>query len=167
MVPWLAVLSFTEDGLVLAEAAATALGFPVGSKTSRFGTIPTTAEKLKFIGKRVASPLNSPNYGKDYDAADALDALPLSPALFRQLFKLVAEKQACNDIFPYNLLAHVRKSSKNDDPISIIISHRSGPTCVTKPTRMVSHLVLLEGIPCLRVPPDASAVALISLYAWD
>ncbi|KAI1161148.1 hypothetical protein F5B18DRAFT_629617 [Nemania serpens] len=166
-VPWLAVLSFTEDELILDAADAMASGFPAESQTSRFGTISTTAEKLKSIGEKVASPLSSPNYGQDYDDADALNALPLSPALFRQLFKPVAEKQACNDLSCYNLLAHVRKSSKQDGPISIIISPRSAPIGLTKPVRMVSHLVSLEGIPRLRVPPDASAVALISLHAWD
>ncbi|KAF5590568.1 uncharacterized protein FSUBG_10784 [Fusarium subglutinans] len=166
-VPWLAVLSFTEDELILSESAATTLGFPSGTVPSRYGAVATTASQLKLLNNSIASPLWSSNFGDDYADTDPVDALCIRPTLFKELFQPVAGGKACNDIVPYQFMAHVRHSHSSSDIISIVISPRSGPTELIKPARMVSHLISLEGIPRLDVSSSASSVALVSLYSWD
>ncbi|KAF4960791.1 hypothetical protein FGADI_734 [Fusarium gaditjirri] len=165
-VPWLAVISFTEDELVLSEAGATTLGFPSGSVPSRYGTIDTTPSQLKLLDN-IASPLWSPNFENDYNDTDSLDALCIQPSLFQELFQPVSGGKAYNDIVPYQYMAHVRHSQSSSDIISIVISPRSGPTRLIKPGRMISHLVSLEGIPQLDVSASPTSVALVSLYSWD
>ncbi|KAF5967528.1 hypothetical protein FBULB1_11171 [Fusarium bulbicola] len=166
-VPWLAVLSFTEDELILSATAATTLGFPSGSVPSRYGTIATTPGQLKLLDASIASPLWSPNFENDYKDTDSLDALCIQPSLFQELFQPVTGGKACNDIVPYQYMAHVRHSQSSSDIISIVISPHSGPTGLIKPARMISHLVSLEGLPQLDVSTSAASVALVSLYSWD
>lgn len=179
--PWLGVLSFSEDDLLLTPEAVTAVGFERNIDPSRFGTVATRVETLQSakIKTFTASPMNSESFRNDYGVEDSLEVLLLRRSAFEQIFKPKAPvpgKKPSYDLSPFASMVHVREThggftavtdAQNPQLLfSTVISPRTAPTDITAPTRVISHLVALEGIEDLKMS-DQTVVALVSLHAWD
>ncbi|PTB63055.1 hypothetical protein BBK36DRAFT_1127295 [Trichoderma citrinoviride] len=192
--PWLCVLSFTEDELVLDEAKCHAAGFTdAASRPSSQGTITTTAGHLENL-TGVVSPLSG-NAGlsdddKNYAAGDEADVLLMARPLFQRLFasyNRAGESPFKPDLTRFSRMAHVREthagfmastvdlmsdSGAGPDPqpqYSVVVSPRTGPPGEEKPRRVISHLISLEGVSRMtsELQPQAEHAALVSLFSWD
>ncbi|KAL7806055.1 hypothetical protein V8C26DRAFT_417005 [Trichoderma gracile] len=192
--PWLGVLSFTEDELVLDEAKCQAAGFTdAASPPSSQGIITTTAGHLENLAG-VVSPLSG-NAGlsddeKGYTAIDKANVLLMARPLFQQLFASYnkpGESSFKPDLSRFSRMAHVREThagfmastvnlmsdsgaGPNPQPqYSVVVSPRTGPPGDDKPRRVISHLISLEGISRMTsdLQPQAEYAALVSLHSWD
>ncbi|TFB01708.1 hypothetical protein CCMA1212_006416 [Trichoderma ghanense] len=192
--PWLGVLSFTEDELVLDEAKCRAAGFTdAASRPSSQGTITTTAGHLENL-TGVVSPLSG-NAGlsdddKAYAAKDEANVLLMARPLFQQLFASYnkpGESPFKPDLTRFSRMAHVREThagfmastvnlmsdsgaGPNPQPqYSVVVSPRTGPPGEDKPRRVISHLISLEGVSRMTsdLQPQAEFAALVSLFSWD
>ncbi|KAK1243295.1 hypothetical protein MKX07_003923 [Trichoderma sp. CBMAI-0711] len=192
--PWLGVLSFTEDELVLDEAKCQAAGFTdEASRPSSQGTITTTAGHLETL-TGVVSPLSGnaglSNDDKGYTARDKANVLLMARPLFQQLFASYnkpGESPFKPDLTRFSRMAHVREThagfmastvnlmsesgaGPNPQPqYSVVVSPRTGPPGEDKPRRVTSHLISLEGISRMTsdLQPQAEYAALVSLHSWD
>ncbi|KAF2812549.1 uncharacterized protein BDZ99DRAFT_353586, partial [Mytilinidion resinicola] len=111
--PWLAVLSFTEDELIL-DSASCEKAHLSQVLPSRYGVVTMTAKEL-FDAPSVASPLNQQNSVRNYEDNDPVDVLLLKPSVFQQLFSGVDEKgdskwTGTADIARFAMMAHVRET---------------------------------------------------------
>lgn len=192
--PWLGVLSFTEDELVLDEAKCDAAGFTdAASRPSSQGTITTTAGHLENL-TGVVSPLSGnaglSNDEKGYTARDEAKVLLMARTLFQRLFASYnkpAESPFKPDLTRFSRMAHVREThagfmastvdlmsdsgaGPNPQPqYSVVVSPRTGPPGEDKPRRVISHLVSLDGVSRMTsdLRPQAEYAALVSLHSWD
>ncbi|CAO2658404.1 Nn.00g061270.m01.CDS01 [Neocucurbitaria sp. VM-36] len=185
-VPWLALLVFSQNELVLSDQE---LGDMFGQsasvekptkQTATFQVAIQASELRKAPG--VVFPVANHNDPETEDAM--LNAIFLEPALFNELVRTYGadgkpvgtQKQA--DITRYKYLAHVRNINTMGMPnvgteevglFSVVLSHRTGPLNLTAPTPVSVHLVSLEDIenmPAYPVP-EGQRVALPSLYSWS
>lgn len=171
-IPWVAVLSFTEDELILSKMQAQKLNF---DSPTKYGTVATTAQALKMAGTTVRSPLLSKGFtDEDYNASDPVDALLPQKSRFFDIFSAVDTNEEMTNnggvhLDQFALLAHVRETSRDSVKgwrYSIVISKREGPPNIKTPTRMVSHLISLDGV-FKTTFESQKFVALVSLHAWD
>lgn len=168
--PWLAVLSFSEDELILDGEDAKGMGLQ--ETPSRYGSVSTTAANIQQATK-IACPLNSTGIEKSYEDDDKLSVLLLRKKIFENIFK---KREQLYDVSPYAFMAHVREihggfmaSADSEIPqpqYSVVISPRTGPVGADVPVRVVTHLISLEGISNLDIG-DRNFVGLVSLHSWD
>ncbi|KAH0538455.1 hypothetical protein FGG08_004953 [Glutinoglossum americanum] len=190
-VPWLAVLSFTEEELRLAPsdlAGDTSLfkgtvNFKDKAQQSTTLSINMPVTDLRLVDtSRVATPVTyDPNVDANPDGSTpSTDAIFVPTKLFRSFFASHnangVPEPASLDVSRYRFLAHLRNlnptgmaeadTTDGDRAFSIVVGHRAGPLDITKPTTVVVHLVSIEGVE--RMDPNAvpQFVSLSSLYSW-
>ncbi|KAF8511748.1 hypothetical protein JB92DRAFT_2724834 [Gautieria morchelliformis] len=181
-VPWLALLVFTQDEL---EVDDTFLN--VNSKkleqTASMAVEMTLADvwALQDAGK-VVTP-----YGKSdpetIQPETETSFVFLRPEEFTSLFRSYdtngtqVTDQAKPDTSRYRYLSHVRgintEGLPDAEPVSqrlysVVISHRTPPANVTKPTPVAVHLVSIENVENVLSwpPPVDKRIGLVSLHSW-
>lgn len=183
--PWVAVLSFTEGELILNAQTAKDIGFVrENEKLSAHGTVSAKAADLVAYDF-ISSPLRKVDDAqRDYDLTDDVNTLLLTNELFERLFSGSSEGGqpkwlGTADVSKFAYMAHVRETHggfmastnpANAQPqFSVVVSPRTGPPGTTKPTRVVSHLISLEGLPGIDLTskPRSKHVGLVSLLSWD
>lgn len=182
--PWMAVLVFTEDELVLDSAWLTDKGLPAESNTL---CIPVTPEKLRTsTAAAIASPFKAnpdgtfPMTVNDQDMKESLHVIMLKVEMFKALFGEYSESEDASQtpiwngkasLERYSYLAHVKKVFTGMDSeateYSVVVSHRTGPPEVSSPKSIVAHLISLEGLDKIEIGNDHSHVAITSLHAWN
>ncbi|KAI0156926.1 hypothetical protein GGR57DRAFT_511261 [Xylariaceae sp. FL1272] len=190
-VPWLALLSFTHDELVIAPAH---LDKSTGKMFTDAPTVPdhvvqsTTMAVNLAIGdlwkveekKMVTSPIRpSPGNDKMKDARG--DFIFIKPDVFTSFFSTFDETgvrrvPATPSTSQYQFLSHVRKVNSSGMALagveksavfSIIIANRAGPIDNPTPTTATVHLVSIEGVESMKFPIQTPYVALCTLYSWN
>ncbi|KAK0713175.1 hypothetical protein B0T26DRAFT_753314 [Lasiosphaeria miniovina] len=183
-VPWIGLLSFTEDELVLDAKSCQDAGFDKDiDKLSSYGTVSITAGRLEKNDK-VSSPLDPGATSRDYEVADPVEVLLLRDETFGLLFTTsyggdgAPVRSGPVDTGRFAMMAHVREThggfmastdpAKAQPQFSVVVSPRTGPPSVSKPTRVVSHLISLEGLDKIKVAKNGKKYAgLVSLHSWD
>ena len=189
MVPWLAVLVFTQHELTLSAAQLSTMFTGTSLKTSAQQTQTLTvnipvAEVEKI--KSTISPISGVTPDPSEDAN--IDVILVQSALFSELFTsydvngLQVPGQSGPDVARYKYLAHVRDINtlgmadagvEDNGVFGIVVSHRTGPLSNTQPQPVVAHLVSIEGVESTfmnsqwPIPKDVQFVALTSLYSWN
>lgn len=187
--PWLAVLSFTEDELVLDQQAYLSLGFTeddgratgLGAISTKAGVLQKSTQVLSVLNA-VGSPLDG------VQPEDRVTALLLHPDKFRVLFSGYDDEGRPDqsgkvDLSRFEMMAHVKEThggfmassygdehKSNDQPrFSVVVSPRTGPPGVSTPTRVVSHLISLEHVNRINPSKEGESrfVGLVSLFSWD
>ncbi|CAM1505214.1 Fc.00g108510.m01.CDS01 [Cosmosporella sp. VM-42] len=189
--PWLAVLSFTEDELVFDKKTFETAGFTQDDEVSSdYGTVSTKAGRLQQ-STSVLSGLNAVGSSTDWKPADNVSPLLLSVETFKALFSGYDAQGNPSwvdkaDLSRFSLMAHLKEThggfmassytggdgggSKVQQPqFSVVVSPRTGPPEVPAPTRVISHLISLEDLDRIDVSQASPSqfVGLVSLYAWD
>lgn len=189
MVPWLALLVFTQDELKLPADqlntlfAGTSLG-TAARQTQTFAIRIPVADIAKI--KSTISPISALQAEPSDDKNT--DVILVPSALFSELFTQydtdgAPVAQAGPDVSRYKYLAHVRdvntagmaESCVEENAIfGIILSHRVGPLSNTQPQPVVAHLVSIEGVESAFMnghwPIDPAAVpyvAMSSIHSWN
>lgn len=174
-VPWLALLTFTQDELRIPGVAL---------EQAQNASSPTVTQALRLDVSTVTSlegietPLTNLN-----DVTGVASFIFVTPKLFSAyVTKFGADgkpdpSQDQADISRYKYLCHSRRldttgmaeSAEQDVALkSIIVSHRLAPLDSIQPVSIIAHLVSLEGIDSMPFPIGSSknSVALVSLYSW-
>ncbi|KAL5598259.1 hypothetical protein FOBRF1_012052 [Fusarium oxysporum] len=178
--PWLAVLTFTENELLRNKDELSALG-DLGPQ-SHYGTFTALAGKVKAASQQgtITTVMDSVSYGKDYQDSDSLDFITMPTELFQDLFADYTSGQKnwseTPDLRRYSYMAHVREvhggfmasttQEKAQIQYGVVVSLRTAPPVVDRETRMIPHLVSLEGLDKLQTNANAKWATLISLHAW-
>ncbi|KAI9689319.1 MAG: hypothetical protein M1822_009969 [Bathelium mastoideum] len=185
--PWLAVLAFTEDELRLSQGDITSIfkdpDLQKNAKQDDTFSISVPLDQLANLNTAIA-PVCTVQGNED---AKATGTIFLKSGLFTGLFtKYDGEGNPdANWKYPYihqnALLAHrrdinsqgmaVAAAATEDDTgtYGIILSNRSGPYSISKPTVMHVHLVNLEGVDGINPWPlgeNINFVALPTVYSW-
>ncbi|KAF2467763.1 uncharacterized protein BDR25DRAFT_327037 [Lindgomyces ingoldianus] len=184
-VPWLALLVFSQDELVLTDkeladmfGQSSSVEKPV--KQSATFEVAVKASELRQVPGTVF-PITNNNDPETEDAT--VNAIFLKPALFNELVRTYgedgkpADKQQKADVSRYKYLAHVRNINTAGMPeagrqetglFSVVLSHRTGPLGLTEPAPVTVHLVSIEDVENLAVypAPDGQRIALPSLQSW-
>ncbi|KAF2657049.1 hypothetical protein K491DRAFT_677543 [Lophiostoma macrostomum CBS 122681] len=175
--PWLAVLSFTEDELQIPKGDQDRLFAEGKVKQVQDYAFATTINDLAGLAS-ISSPLKSLQIDGG-TKAQPINAILLRKELFRSLFS----DQDSPDVRKVNLsrysyLAHaqtlqgqvvdVAQAADLEKSHSIIISHRPGPATITEPASVVTHIVSLEGLAAVDVSDENKNeyFALVSLHSW-
>ncbi|KAF3219508.1 hypothetical protein TWF679_010976 [Orbilia oligospora] len=193
-VPWLAVIAFKAEELVLPKETLDAIWKQLPQGTPELKQSATAAVNMKIkdlaaIAKVDASGFVSPItkiYNPTVDGEDVRgDIIFVKPDLFNGLFSEYASDGTTTptqgNVQRYRFLAHTCElNMKNmadadtDFPVAevgIVVSHRTGPLTIEKPEAMVVHLVSLEGIEEMKSPEFPvqanKLVAMTSLYSWQ
>ncbi|KAE8147167.1 hypothetical protein BDV25DRAFT_160965 [Aspergillus avenaceus] len=197
-VPWLAVLVFTKDELELSNDDLDASkgifrdiqgmndpAQPVRQTATL--SVPMRVSEIKNVADTV-TPINQ----EVPDDAVTTEAIFLRERLFTALFTKLDDngKPSPNepfDVRQYRYLAHRRTintqgmavaalTATEDDQtsLSVVFSHRTGPTATTEPTLCIAHLVSIRGIETMKGnDPEAwpssgtRFVAMSSLHSWS
>lgn len=188
--PYMAVLTFSDEELLLQPEAYKAFGFTDDWELStEYGTVVTQASRLSDPGFPVKSALNAPGASGDFDPKDHLSLLVLDSEIFKKVFTAYDgdNKPVWNgnaDLSKFAFMASTQDSGSGftassfaDDSgeahhphFSVVISPRTGPPGVSSPTRVVSHLVSLEDVHKIPVSADkvtGQYVGLVSLHSWE
>jgi hypothetical protein len=189
MVPWLALLVFTQDELRLNQTQMAS--FPAGLAQSTTLSISMTLNDVYGLvdNKAVVFPVQRNNEEDpitDEVKAAKNDFIFVPSDLFESFVaKYKADgtrdpAQTNADVSRYKFLAHVRNINTQgmalaagDQPeqglYSVVVAHRVGPWDIKRPTPVVVHLVSIEGVEdniAIPVKSQAPLVALSSLYSW-
>ncbi|PHH92179.1 hypothetical protein CDD83_8565 [Cordyceps sp. RAO-2017] len=175
-VPWLALLTLTQDELRLPMGALPGLDF----KQTATWTVKTTVSRLWELSN-VTTPVTA-NLGEDIGAS-AGDFVFLKPDLFTSLFAAFDSSgkrvvPATPDTSRYQFLSHVRKVNTTGMAVggvedvgifSVVIGGRCGPLQQTSPVSVSVHLVSIEGVEAMSTFPGSNKdyVALCSLHSWN
>ncbi|KNC98348.1 uncharacterized protein SPPG_06057 [Spizellomyces punctatus DAOM BR117] len=178
--PWLALVVFETSELQLPLATTPPLiTFPsdVTPKQSSTMSINMTISQLRAT-QDIVHPL--PANDSTIDPSTKLDVIFLDPNLFTALVSSSPASSKPN-LDRYQHLAHSRNVntkytassglSSDNGTFSIVVSHRTGPLSLDKPTSCAVHLLSLEGWEDnITLPINSTAVsrvAVISLYSWN
>jgi hypothetical protein len=190
--PWLALLVFRQDELVLSPAEMNTLFANVSKKPqpqSSTLSVNLSANDFLLHTRATVPQLFDPKVpGKlddKVDPQDPVNAIFLKPELFTALFnrydnlgKAYTPPSKLAYVDRYRELAHVRNvntlhmadaGAADVGQFSTIISHRTGPINEAVPTDVMVHLVSLEGVQKIGLPldPKVTRVGLASLYSWS
>ena len=184
-VPWLAVVMFTHDELLLSADDLSTLF----SKTTLAGKVKqsqtlTVEIPVSDVSKiqSTVSPIANLKPEPTDDAQTQIITVPT--ALFNELTTLydtdgVAGKQLKADVSRYKYLAHARDINTTGMPdagvedngvFGIVVSHRTGPLANTQSQAVVAHLISIEGVEDMDWPistTNTKYVAVTSLYSWN
>jgi hypothetical protein len=186
-VPWLAVLTFTQDELKLADSDLDIIFQKRPDLRSTVKQSPTFAINMKMSDLKDLSFTTTPIVLTDDDDPGATsDVIFVPPNLYNSLFTTYDNNgqptsQTTADVHPYRFLAHRRDittdgmavsgASEEDDSGSfgVIFSHRTGPNSLSQPANVTVHLVSIEGVENLTPFPvnRVGYVAISSLYSWN
>jgi hypothetical protein len=188
-VPWLAVVVFDADELLLTEPDITSIGVPTAPTILANGTAKTSATKVPPCG---AYPMSVAQYLSidkssrvNYEADSLFKDLKTSQEGTSVIFP---KKDLFHDIFgaqgnlsileQYKGLAHVRNVNTTGFPdagveetglFSIVISRRTGPVNLTVPRTQMAHLISIENFDSTLTRTDTSEstrIGLVSLFSW-
>ncbi|KAI0901550.1 hypothetical protein F4806DRAFT_4852 [Annulohypoxylon nitens] len=173
-VPWLVLLSFTQDELKLQPGTLGSLDFKQNATLS----IKMTVGDLQQL-PNVATP----NYKDVVDVADRTgEFVFIKPDLFKSLFsKFDSENNRVDAKTPYTqsykFLSHVRKINTTGMAVagtedvgifSVVVSGRTGPMHNKAPATVAVHLLSIEGVEDMEFPgADKNFVSLCSLHSWN
>jgi hypothetical protein len=170
-VPWVALLSFTQDELLL-EPWEKAQIFELGKKEetvqSETFSVKMTVRDLQSLGNCV--PIKTPENQDDPVYEESTEVIFIKPDLFSKLF---VESDKVN-IRPFKYLSHVKKvglegmvSAVNGEvgTYGVTICHRAGVIDPERPTPIICHLVSIEFVQALS-PVNSNRIALTSLHSW-
>jgi len=196
-VPWLAVLVFTQDELLLPQSALSGPNsifqdisdFKDGAKQSPTYAINMSVTDLSPC--KVRQTWTPIKYDPKLESADKTDIILVQRALYNSLFATydargaVDPSQAAANVFHHRFLAHRRDiktkgmalsaGTDQDDSGSfgIVFSHRTGPLELQQPTAVFAHLVSIENVEGVAgtdpwpIPNSFEYVAMSSLYSWS
>ncbi|KAI0096974.1 hypothetical protein GGR51DRAFT_488477 [Nemania sp. FL0031] len=182
-VPWLALLCFTADELLLTsdELCSTAPKSIFSKKLNQSSTL-----SLKLQVGDILS-LNAEKNVKhcvpsDADPNTAAEFILITPEVFNNYFSLppingTPVPQSKPDITMFKYLAHSRavntenitySPAEDDGVVGVIVAPRTGPWNITSPTQIFVHLVSLDRVNTIAPwpTPNEGHVALCSLYSW-
>ncbi|KAL1592602.1 hypothetical protein SLS60_011018 [Paraconiothyrium brasiliense] len=186
-VPWLALLMFTADELLLPpehlKGDKSILRNikhepPVMQEQDAGMAISIPLECIKDLAD-CQTPI-TPGSASDAEAASA-STIFVKPSLFTELFRdnnNPESSQQRPDLSRYGYLSHIRRVNTTgmaDADVdgeafySLIVSHRVGPLDQKDPSPVLVHLVSLEGVENLTLPLDTGTqyVAMASLHSWS
>ncbi|KAL7947491.1 hypothetical protein V8C42DRAFT_287691 [Trichoderma barbatum] len=178
--PWVAVLTFTEDELNVP---------PDDLKRWRIDTEqgPAHANSVKAGDLREpnAPGLVSPvqHIEREFNDNDTTECILISPDMFKNLFGSYANGATTPmfngkaDLAAFSYLAHVRSvhphamastsSGDTELKLSLVLGHRVAPIGLQQPTKMLSHVVSLEGVDKVDLSNgQVQYIGLISLHSW-
>ncbi|TPX64270.1 hypothetical protein SpCBS45565_g06023 [Spizellomyces sp. 'palustris'] len=178
--PWLALVVFDTSELQLPLVTTPPLiTFPsdVTPRQTSTMSINMTISQLRAT-QGIVHPL--PANDSTIDPATKLDVVFLDPTLFAALVSSSPASSKPN-LDRYQYLAHSRNVntkytassglSSDNGTFSIVVSHRTGPLSLDRPTNCAVHLLSLEGWEDnIALPINSttvSRVAIISLYSWN
>ncbi|KAF3764017.1 hypothetical protein M406DRAFT_261691 [Cryphonectria parasitica EP155] len=185
-VPWMAVLAFTEDELLLPQdqrTGDTSIFKNISSQESWEQDASLSVAIQPSILSKVTScrtPISSIDGIADTDV-DKVNAIFIRSRLFNELFRnstASAGTQKHPDVSRYAFLSHVRRfdttgmaesGSSREAYYSIVLSHRVGSLASDgTPVPVHVHLISLDGIESMAwpVPESTRHVAVASLYSW-
>jgi hypothetical protein len=185
-VPWLALLTFTQDEVRLptAQLAGDGRTFPSDQVQSTTMAINMTINDLwNAKAGTVVTPISQNDIDKP-DGTTKADFVFVPSALFTSHVSTCDPKtglpvpgQIKPDVDRYKYLSHVRRINtagmavagvEDNGIFGVIVSHRVGPLGITQPQTVVCHLVSIEGVEeFLTLPISAQYVGLCSLYSWS
>ncbi|KAF7555986.1 hypothetical protein G7Z17_g1691 [Cylindrodendrum hubeiense] len=186
--PWVGVLSFTEEELVSDPAVYRGLGFKDDEVSAEYGSVSLKAVRLAELQSVVKSAPTAPGAGTNFKPNDDVSMVLLKPKLFKEIF---TSYDANNnrvwsgnaDLSRFAMMAHVEeshggftaRSHVDDVPTeqpqhSIVVSPRTGRPGIVSPTRVISHIFSLEDVEKIVLTNNDSTtqyVGLVSLHSWD
>ncbi|KAI0968468.1 hypothetical protein F4678DRAFT_474585 [Xylaria arbuscula] len=189
-VPWLAVLSFTQDELRLTaeELAKVFSDGTLRGTRKQDDTLCTTllASDVQKLRSTNTKPII---YDEGVDGEDTkANVIFIRNKLFASLFSKydsdgnlvshqVGDQERCY-ISHHRFLAHLRHihldgtpaagmTDSDDHVYSVIVSHRAGPLSIDKATPMVAHLINIEGVEAMVSSFSEKFVSLVSLHSWE
>ncbi|KAH7018962.1 hypothetical protein EDB80DRAFT_699548 [Ilyonectria destructans] len=188
--PSMAVLTFSEEELVLDPEAWKGLGFKAeDEKPTGCGSIVTKASRLVEPACAIKSILNAPGSNTDFKPQDKLSLLVLGSELFKDIFTAYGDGDqpawtGHADLSKFAMMASAQESvsgftagsfaDNNGDAhqprFSVIVSPRTAPPVKASPTRVISHLISLEDVEKVTLSAENSTgqyVGLVSLHAWE
>ncbi|KAI1125639.1 hypothetical protein F5Y10DRAFT_294505 [Nemania abortiva] len=181
-VPWLAVLCFTADELLLApdELAGTTPKSIFSKRVDQTSTFSLKLQVGDILGldatRKVRHCVSS-----DADRNITAEFIFMAPKVFNNYFSLppingASAPQMRPDTTMFKYLAHSRAGnidstanpSTESADVSVVVASRTGPWNITSPTQIFVHLVSLERVETIAPwpTPDGGHIALCSLYSW-
>ncbi|KAI2465287.1 hypothetical protein F4781DRAFT_409984 [Annulohypoxylon bovei var. microspora] len=173
-VPWLVLLSFTQDELKLQPGSLGSLDF----KQTATLSIRMTVEDLQKLDN-----VATPSYKDVGDAASKTgEFVFIKPDLFKNLFSKFDDENNREDAKTpftqnYKFLSHVRKINTTGMAVagteevgifSVVVSGRAGPMHNKVPASVAVHLLSIEGVEDMDFPgTDKDFVSLCSLHSWN
>lgn len=189
-VPWLAVLSFTQDELRLSPAELAEVFSDValkdaGKQDDTLGTTVLASDVQKLKNTNTKPIL----YDGSADGEDTkANLIFLRSKLFLSLFakydsdgnrvpNQVGDQEHCY-VSHHRFLAHLRHinldgtsaagmTDSEDHVYSVVVGHRAGPLSIEKPTPMVAHLINIEGVDAMSTTISEKFVSMVSLHSWE
>lgn len=172
-VPWLALFTFTNEELKLADNA---LGGKSYKQTDTLAVNMIVGE-LRAI-PNVANPITD-DMGLNVNDASG-DFIFIKPELFKNMFSSFDDQNKRQDsggpeTTRYKYLSHVREINTTGMAVagveeigifSIVVGSRSGPLDNAAPVSVFVHLVSIEGVEGMGSFPTKDFVALCSLHSW-
>ncbi|KAL2689477.1 hypothetical protein Neosp_003531 [[Neocosmospora] mangrovei] len=189
--PYMAVLTFSDEELILEPEAYKGFGFSEDYELStEYGSVVTSASRLTKSDFPIKSVLNAPGASNDFDLNDHLSLLVLDSKIFKKVFTayngdnqpvwngkadltkfaFMASTQDSGSGFTASSFADDDSGEANKPHFSVVISPRTGPPGISAPTRVVSHLISLEDVDKIAVSADdvtGQYVGLVSLHSWE
>ncbi|KAF5598042.1 Tol [Fusarium pseudocircinatum] len=186
-IPWFALIVFSADELELDEKDGKDYFGPANASindTLGWDLTVDQIEQIKSDGG-LANIIPKPLL-PDIQAHTRTSLLAVKTEVFKKLFP-PKKGESTFDVAPYTFMSHVRTvategtlsagvvADNDHDPklagtqtLSVIVSHRLGPTTVQVPTPVLAHLVSLQGIDG-RPISDVDGkrhVLMTSLFSW-
>ncbi|PHH75716.1 hypothetical protein CDD82_4311 [Ophiocordyceps australis] len=186
-VPWLVILSFSQDELRLPPEdldsifKGTSSGVIKPVKQSSTMTVNMSIADLWKLTSDVVTPVTQ-NLVHERNVDDRGDFVLVQSDIFTSLFATYDSSgnrgtSGGPNTSQYKYLAHVRKINgsgmalagvEDTAVFSIVVGNRSGPLDNVTPTTMCAHLVSIEGVEAMKFPSQSQRyVALCSLHSWN
>ncbi|KAH7246600.1 hypothetical protein BKA59DRAFT_439232 [Fusarium tricinctum] len=185
-IPWFALIVFSADELELDDDDRKDYFSAVNASINETLGWDVTVDQIAGItAKNLVNIIPEPLL-PDIKAKTKTSLIPVKADVFKKLFP-PKPNQATFDVEPYRLMSHVRTvptegtlsagiiADNDHDPkvagtqtLSVVISHRLGPTNVQVPTPVLAHLVSLQGIDGTNVSVinGKKHVLMTSLFSW-
>lgn len=191
--PWLAVLVFTHDEILLPTNITSQLTkllnparpFTPSNTAAINVNISDFVTQVKGSGT-ICTPLTF-DENVDDPAKTFGDVVFVKRDLLQALVVTHDRNGATDpgqtqpDVSRYKWLSHVRRVDttgmaeagsttgllgERDSLFSVVLSHRTGPLDINQPTPVIAHLVSIEGLESMTLPFRAPYVGLSSLHSW-
>jgi len=185
MVPWLALVVFTDDELTLSPAELEKL-VPKDAKQDSTGAVSLTFQDILNVKDLITSPFFKTS--EKIDPSTRANFVFVPGSVFNTLFCEYnadgSQKEMKTGDIPdptrYKFLAHCREINTMGLPediqkdganqfFSIVVSHRSAPVDFKETTGVSVHLVSIENcedVDVISAGPNQKRVVLCSLYSW-
>ncbi|KAL2113300.1 hypothetical protein VUR80DRAFT_4625 [Thermomyces stellatus] len=175
-VPWLVLLSFTQDELKLEQGSLKGFG--------QFKQTSTLSIKMKVGDLRGITNAANPITDADFPGVseNTGEFIFMKSNLFKSLFSTFDKdnkrvEKEYPDTQQYKFLSHVRKVNTTGMAVggtedvgifSIVVGNRAGTLHNKTPATVAVHLVSIEGVEKMKFPgADKDYVSLCSLHSWN